>query len=83
MYESNIDNVNEKLRVALVDFRRNNSDLPMSIIMEFCRLYRQEKISEDVLGSLIDAINAYLLKEMILNILMLFITFYIIVIQMT
>lgn len=65
LYESNIDNVNEKLRVALVDFRRNNSDLPMSIIMEFCRLYRQEKISEDVLGSLIDAINAYLLRRSI------------------
>ena len=52
-------------QMALTDFRKNNSDLPMSAIMEFCRLMREGRISEDTLGDLIAAINAYLLRRSI------------------
>lgn len=65
LLKSNIDNQEKKLKIALIDFRKIGSDLPMSIIMEFCRLYRREDIEAEVLGQAILAINAYLLRRSI------------------
>lgn len=65
LFNSSMNGFSVKLQVALTDFRKNNSDLPMSAIMEFCRLMRDGKISEDTLGDLISAINAYLLRRSI------------------
>lgn len=65
LLESKLDGMNEKLRVALNDFRRIDSDLPIAIIMEFCKLYRTNVISAEKLGETILAINAYLLRRSI------------------
>ncbi len=65
LFNSSMSGMKEKLSTALTDFRKINSDLPMSAIMEFCRLYRNDKISEDTLGELIASINAYLLRRSI------------------
>lgn len=51
------------LRVAITDFRKIKSDLPISIIIEFYRLYNTGSIKADVLGQLIQAINAYLIRR--------------------
>ena len=65
LFNSSLSGKKAKLNTALTDFRKINSDLPMSAIMEFCRLYKNDKISEDTLGEVIAAINAYLLRRSI------------------
>ena len=53
------------MQVAITDFRKTASDIPMSIIMEFYRYYREDKISSKILGDLISAINAYMIRRSI------------------
>lgn len=65
LFKSDLAGVNKVLKVSLTDFRKNNSDLPMSIIMEFCRLYRKNSLDEEILGELIASINSYLLRRSI------------------
>lgn len=55
--------LDEALRVPIADFRKIKSDLPISIIIEFYRLYNIGSIKADVLGQLIQAINAYLIRR--------------------
>lgn len=55
--------LDKALRVAITDFRKIKSDLPISIIIEFYRLYNIGSIKADVLGQLIQAINAYLIRR--------------------
>ena len=65
LYNSEINSLGLKLRIALEDFRKSKSDLPMSIVMEFCNLYKNEFINEDALGDIISSINAYLIRRSI------------------
>lgn len=66
LIESKLSDINCKtLRTAIKDFRRIDSDLPMSIIMEFCKLYRLNEISDEILGAAIASVNAYLLRRSI------------------
>ncbi len=58
-----IDLLDKALRVPITDFRRIKSDLPISIIIEFYRLHNIGSIKADVLGQLIQAINAYLIRR--------------------
>lgn len=58
-----VDSLDKALRVAITDFRKIKSDLPVSIIIEFYRLYNIGSIKADVLGQLIQAINAYLIRR--------------------
>ena len=62
---SDLTGLNAKLRVALSDFRRIDSDLPISIIMEFCRLQRNGAIDAGKLGEAVFAVNVYLLRRSI------------------
>lgn len=55
--------LDKALRMAITDFRKIKSDLPISIIIEFYRLYNIGSIKADVLGQLIQAINAYLIRR--------------------
>ena len=55
--------LDKALRVPITDFRKIKSDLPISIIIEFYRLYNIGSIRADVLGQLIQAINAYLIRR--------------------
>lgn len=57
------ESLDKALRVAITDFRKIKSDLPVSIIIEFYRLYNTGIIKADVLGQLIQAINAYLIRR--------------------
>ena len=65
LFHTAIKGAAQKLQIELNDFRKNNSDLPMPAVMEFCRLMREGKISEETLGELIGSINAYLLRRSI------------------
>lgn len=65
LFNNSLTGVTGKLKSALEDFRKINSDLPMSIIMEFCRLYRANKITAEIFGELMAAINTYLLRRSI------------------
>jgi len=58
-----VASLDKALRVAITDFRKIKSDLPISIIIEFYRLYITGSIKADVLGQLIQAINAYLIRR--------------------
>ena len=58
-----IDSLDKALRVSITDFRKIKSDLPVSIIIEFYRLYNIGSIKADTLGQLIQAINAYLIRR--------------------
>ena len=63
--KANLETLPGELKVPLTDFRKINSDLPMSIIMEFYRLYLDDKITVGTLAKLIAAINAYLIRRSI------------------
>lgn len=63
LMNEDINKIDKKLKDAVVDFRKVNSDLPMAIVMEFYRIYRKEQISTDVLASLICAINTYMIRR--------------------
>lgn len=58
-----VASLDKALRAAITDFRKIKSDLPISIIIEFYRLYNIGSIKADVLGQLIQAINAYLIRR--------------------
>lgn len=58
-----VASLDKALRVAITDFRKIKSDLPISIIIEFYRLYNIGSIKADILGQLIQAINAYLIRR--------------------
>lgn len=60
-----IDSLDEPLRRPISEFRKIKSDLPISIIMEFYRIYNTSKISADVISQLIQAINVYLIRRSI------------------
>ncbi len=60
-----IDSLDKFLRQPVTDFRKIKSELPISNIMEFYKLYNAGNISAEVLGELIQAINIYLLRRSI------------------
>lgn len=60
-----IGSLDKALREPITDFRKIKSDLPVSIIMEFYRLFKIASIDADVLGQLIQAINVYLIRRSI------------------
>lgn len=55
----------KEIQQPLTDFRKIHSDLPMSIIMEFFRLYSIGLIDSNTLGRLIQSINVYLIRRSI------------------
>ena len=65
LFNGSLNGLNAKLQTALIDFRKSKSDLPMSIIMEFCRLSFENQIDAEKLGELIDAVNAYVIRRSI------------------
>lgn len=63
-----ISSLDMKLRDALVDFRKVNSDLPLAIVMEFFRLYRSGQIDVAILSELIKSINSYMIRRSLCDI---------------
>ena len=60
-----IDSLDPCLQQPITDFRKIKSELPVSNIMEFYRLFSIGDINSAMLGQLIEAINVYLLRRSI------------------
>ncbi len=58
-----VNKIDKKLKDAIGDFRKVNSDIPMAIVMEFYQIHRKGLISTDVFVSLICAINTYMIHR--------------------
>lgn len=58
-----VESLDDALKEPITDFRKIKSDLPVSIIIEFYKLYNTGIINADVLGQLVHAINAYLIRR--------------------
>lgn len=67
MYEE-INKIDKKMRNGITDFRKINSDLPMSIIMEFYHLYSHQLINAQTMAELIESINSYMIRRSLCDI---------------
>lgn len=65
LMNEDINKLDKKLKDAVTDYRKINSDIPMAIIMEFYRLYRKQSIDATTMAELIWAINTYMLRRSI------------------
>lgn len=63
-----IKELKKELQTPLTDYRKINSDIPMSIVLEFCRLYRNKIIDAETFSSLVQSINAYLIRRSLCDI---------------
>lgn len=63
LMNEDINKIENSLKAAVVDFRKVNSDIPMSIIMEFYRLYKDTSIHISTLSELISSINTYMIRR--------------------
>ena len=63
LMNGDINKVDNKLKDAISDFRKVNSDIPLAIVMEFYRLFRSNCIDDAVLAELISSINAYMIRR--------------------
>lgn len=62
---ADILSLDKDLRNPLIDFRKVNSDIPLSAVMEFFRLYQEDQISASDLGQVIETINAFMIRRSI------------------
>lgn len=60
-----IDSVDKQLRDVLVDFRKINSDIPLTLIMESYRLFSDKKLDAVTLKEIIHIVNGYMLRRSI------------------
>lgn len=65
LMNEDINKLDKKLKDAVIDYRKINSDIPMAIIMEFYRLYRKQIIDAATMAELIWAVNTYMLRRSI------------------
>jgi uncharacterized protein with ParB-like and HNH nuclease domain len=63
VYVNTTSKINTALKIALTDFRKFDSDLPLPLAMELYELYLQEKIDINNLAKAIDSINAYMIRR--------------------
>ena len=63
VYVGDINNMKSSLKVALTDFRKVNSDLPLPVVMELYELYLQGKVNIDGLAKSIESINANMIRR--------------------
>lgn len=63
LMNKDVNKIDKKLKDAIEDFRKVNSDIPMAIVMEFYQIHRKRLISTDVFVSLICAINTYMIRR--------------------
>ena len=57
--------LNKELRKPLTDFRKVNSDIPLSVVMEFYRFYQNGSLDAASLGQTIETINAFMIRRSI------------------
>lgn len=63
LMNKDVNKIDKKLKDAIEDFRKVNSDIPIAIVMEFYQIHRKGLISTDVFVSLICAINTYMIRR--------------------
>ena len=63
--QADLESLNKNLRKPLTDFRKVNSDIPLSVVMEFFRIYQAELIDATSLGQTIETINAFMVRRSI------------------
>lgn len=61
----NITFVNSRLRDAVVDYRKINSDLTLPIVMELFSMYKKNMFADTVMAELLWAINTYMIRRSI------------------
>ena len=61
----NITNLPKELQAPVEDFRKINSDIPLSLVMELYRLYESDDIDSATLGTTISSVNTYMLRRSI------------------
>ena len=60
-----IESLEKELRNPITDFRKINSDLPLSMVMELFRLYSLDMIDASTLGLAVESINSYMIRRSI------------------
>lgn len=60
-----IESLEKELRNPITDFRKINSDLPLSMVMEMFRLYSLDMIDASTLGLAVESINSYMIRRSI------------------
>ena len=63
LMNKDVNKIDKKLKDAIGDFRKVNSDIPMAIVMEFYQIHRKGLISTDFFVSLIFSINTYMIRR--------------------
>lgn len=65
LMNEDVSKIDKKLRNSIIDFRKINSDIPLTFVFETYRLYTESKITADILNELIHTINGYMLRRCI------------------
>jgi len=63
LMNGNINNVDSQLRDVLTDFRKVNSDIPMSFVMEIYKIYKENNINVKTMKSILLTINSYMIRR--------------------
>jgi len=63
IFNTDIKKTEKKLKTAIEDFRKINSDIPTALVMELYRLYGKQEINADVLSGAILSVNAYMIRR--------------------
>lgn len=68
LFNEDLSKLDKKLVGAVTEFRKVNSDIPLSIVMEFYYIYRKQYIDVSTLSELIESINAYMIRRSLCDI---------------
>ena len=63
--QADLMSLSKNLIKPLTDFRKVNSDIPLSVVMEFYNLYLSNLIDDIALAQTIDTINAFMIRRSI------------------
>lgn len=63
LWNADINKLDKKLKIAVTDYRKVHSDIPLALVMEFYKLYQDGKIEASVLADLIEAVNSYMIRR--------------------
>ena len=65
IYRGNLKLLDKELQKPLEDYRKINSDIPLSLVMEFFRLFQTGLIDAATLGQIIGTIDAFMIRRSI------------------
>jgi len=68
VFNEELSKLDKKLVKSIAEFRKINSDIPLSIVMEFYYMLREGLIDVTTLSELIASINAYMIRRSLCDI---------------